>query len=134
MRTPLSRSLIVVPLLALSTLLGACASGMSAGAADADPFAQEPVTVRVENHNFYDMNVYALVNGQRLRLGTVSGFGTQLFPLRSTMVAGSAQLRLLLDPIGSREGYVTEPILLTASSRVELRVENNLKLTSYSVR
>jgi hypothetical protein len=41
-----------------------------------------PVTVQVENQNFYDATVYVLWRSARRRLGVVSGNGQQTFSTR----------------------------------------------------
>src|SRR2546425_13112941 len=39
------------------------------------------IALRVTNHNFLDVTVYAIHNGQRTRVGTVTGSSSQVFYL-----------------------------------------------------
>ena len=63
--------------------------------APVDPMA--PAYVEVQNQSFYDMTVYVIRSGQRVRLGQVSGNSTATFELPRTMVnPGTA------DPVPGR--------------------------------
>jgi hypothetical protein len=42
-------------------------------------------------------------------------------------------LRLLADPIGSSQVFVSQPIHVQPGQQVRFRLENNVQLSSYSV-
>lgn len=67
-------------------------------------------TLTVENQDFYDMTVYAVVNGQRNRLGIAPGNHTTELTVPSYLLNGVAQLRFVCDPIGGGRTPVTEEI------------------------
>jgi hypothetical protein len=92
-----------------------------------------PVRIRVENHNWLDVNVYAVHNGTRYRLGTVTSMTRQMFRLPVAMLAQTGEFRLLVDPIGSSEVFLTEPLLVSPGQQIDWNVENHLALSSYRI-
>jgi hypothetical protein len=68
--------------LLVAVMAGACATGRRAP--EGDPFdarggLDEDVLLTVENNDFRDASVYALWNGVRRRVGSVTGKTTQTF-------------------------------------------------------
>ena len=129
---------------AATLTLGACAAGSGApGSSFAPPGVAEArarasagtraATVRVENLNWSDMNVYVLQNGARTRLGTVTSMNTSVFRLPAHVLASTASVRLLLDPIGSSEMYLTDPVQVRSGQQIALNVQNSLPLSSVGV-
>lgn len=104
----------VMGLLALLSAVAGCASTDSGGA----PYA----TVVVINDATATVNVYALRQGSRMRLGTVTSLGRAEFALRRTMLDGLNELQLLIDPIGSRRAYPAHSITVEEGDVIELRV------------
>ncbi|HET9984537.1 MAG TPA: hypothetical protein VFQ38_13155 [Longimicrobiales bacterium] len=116
--------------------LGGCAGGGSLQTGDAEDAQLAPAgdaSVTVHNNNWADVDVYAVRNGTRTRLGSVATAASARFLLSGTLLTGAPTLQLLIDPIGSRAGYITQPLLVSPGQRVDLNVENNLSLTSYSI-
>jgi len=91
-------------------------------------------TVRVSNQNWSDMVVYALSNGLRVRLGTVTSMSTRRLAVPKHLLTASGEFRLAADPIGAPQGFVTQPIQVYPGSRIEFTIQNNLPISSYSVR
>ena len=87
-------------------------------------------TVRVINDNWNDITVYAVRNGYRRRLGTVTSFTSRVLTLPPTLLIPSDGLRLVADPIGSRGVYVSEPLVVNAGDVVEWTVRNNIRLSN----
>lgn len=116
--------------------LGGCASGgtprgMDAGAVQPAPAGKASVIVHY--NNWADVDVYAVRDGLKLRLGLVPTAASARFVLPEAVLAGGPTFQLLIDPIGSRTGFLTPPRIVGPGQLVVLRVENNLNLTSYSV-
>ncbi len=129
MRQQLIKAVLAV---ALVLVMGGCASGYGGG----DPWEAVPsdqIQVRVLNHNWSDVNVYVVRLGTRLRLGTVASMREELFDLPRGFMASSSDVRLMIDPIGSRFTYTTEPILVSPGQTIDMRVENNIHLTNWAV-
>jgi multidrug efflux pump subunit AcrA (membrane-fusion protein) len=113
------RALPIVLLLALS--VAACGGRRARGPAPPDP---PRTTVRVQNQNFLDMNVYVLNGSQRVRLGTVSGVSTRVFTIPSNLVFGMASLRFMADPVGSSQAPISQEISVRAGDQVQLTIPN----------
>lgn len=122
-----------LPALLVTLSLGACAtnSGPQSG-----PLPSESGTanVRVTNNNWADMNVYAERGGMRVRLGTVTTMGSRLFRLPRALMNGNGDVRLVADPIGSRETHVTSPVQVWPGQTVAFRIENHIAISSITVR
>ena len=119
--------------------LGACASsGGGAGAVPARIDGPRGVeasapTIKVDNRNWADVVVYAMRGGSRVRLGMVTSMSTQTFRVPRSLLTGSDNLRLLVDPIGSSQGYVSEAILVRPGQQIAFNVQNHLSMSSVAV-
>ncbi len=93
----------------------------------------EPVSVRVTNHNWMDVTVYALRAGSSYRLGNVTSMRASRFRLPSALGAYTGDLRLMADPIGSRDSFVTPSIQVSPGQTIDFTVENHLEISSVAV-
>lgn len=82
----------------------------------------EAAYVEVENQSFYDMNVYAIRSGMRVRLGTVSGSQTQVFQIPRSLVNPGLPIRFMADPIGGRQTPYSEEIAVRPGDTIVLRI------------
>lgn len=119
----------VLGLLAISLALSGCM--FLKKKAPVDP--TQPVTIEVENNNWSDVVIYALVDGSRTRLGSVGAANraTIEVPLGAMRLPGN--MTLVLDPLGSRATYRAGPMSVSFGNLVRLKVENELRLTSWTV-
>ena len=117
---------------AFLTLTVAALVAVPAAAQTADEERSEKprTTVHVINDNWNDMTVYAVTNGYRRRLGTVTSFTSRVLTLPPTLLILNDELRLVADPIGSRGVYVSEPLVVNAGDVVEWTVRNNIRLSN----
>jgi hypothetical protein len=83
-------------LFALALLSAGCSHAVKSG----PPEPQSETTVRVENQNFLDMDVFVVQHGMRIRLGRAASISTQVFTIPANLVRGSTQLQFELRPIG----------------------------------
>ena len=100
--------------------LGGCAA---MGTVSGEPYA----TIIVENDATMTVNIYALRQGTRLRLGQITGLKQREFPLRRSMVGGGGQLQLLIDPVGSPQNYPSQSILINEGDVIELQVSSFIR-------
>lgn len=114
MRT-LSAALISPALLVLA-LLGAPACATLGESPE--PLA----TLVIENDSPMQVNIHALRDGSRIRVGTVPGISTREFNLRRDHLSPAGDLRLVIDPIGSPRTYHADPINVREGDTIELRV------------
>lgn len=112
--------------------LGACAPMTRSTQVEDRPTDRS--TMVVENNNWSDMTVYILRDGIRTRLGSVPSMGRSSFKLTSALVGGTGELRVLADPMGSAQKWMSQPLLIVPGSQVIFRLENNVQLSTYSMR
>jgi hypothetical protein len=88
-----------MPALLLALLTLSCGSG---GAPDPapDPDSGNQPRARIDNRASLDMDIYALRNdGERIRLGFVSGGETAVFALPPTVTTGATTIRFEARPV-----------------------------------
>lgn len=123
----------LLPALFLAVSATACAAHSAPQSGPLPPM-QETADVRVTNNNWADMNVYVDRGGMRVRLGTVTTMATRLFHIPPALMNGNGDVRLIADPIGSRETHVTSPVQVWPGQTVAFRIENHMAISSISVR
>jgi hypothetical protein len=96
--------------------------GCHHGATPGSPDPQAQTTLRVQNRNFLDMDVFVLRGGQRIRLGMVAGLSSQVFTIPADIVRSSPQLQFELHPIGGRANPRSETISVRPGDEVNLIV------------
>lgn len=122
--------------LAIAGMTAAVAACAATGAGGSGADAKPATVITVENRNWSDINVHVVREGttSRQRLGMVTSMTTERFEVPDWMMAGSSAIRLIADPIGSKESYVTAPIQVSPEQTVAWTVESNLDLSSWTIR
>lgn len=114
--------------------LGACASREGPATGPLPPGAQEQeARVQVTNNNWSDMTVYAVRDGHRVRLGTVTSMATQIFDLPRAILGAAANVQLVANPIGGRSSIRTPPVSVWPGQTVQFMIENQPGLSNTSV-
>lgn len=113
-------------------LLTACAdsSGRPIGTGGTNEPEPAPAasSVRVTNHNWSLVVVYAAISGRRVRLGQVETGQTLTLTL-PTAVQTTGDVELLAEPLASDVGYRSGRILIEPGAQIELVVENQITLS-----
>jgi len=104
-------------LLVLALLGAGCGRAFKSGPREPEP----RTTLRVENQNFLDMNIYVIQGAQRIRLGTVPGLSTQTFTIPAYVVRGSS-LQFEMHAIGGLGNPRTETISVEPGDELSLRI------------
>jgi len=91
------------------------------------------VTLYVTNHNYLDVIVYVIHDGQRTRIGTVTGSSSQSFTLPGRLIGQAHELQLFGDPIGSEDFALTELLVVHAGQSIEWTLETDLRRSSVGV-
>lgn len=99
-------------------VLGACSTNPRAEA----PGAEEETTVRVENHAWMDMTIYAVASGQRVRLGSVSGNTTGVLSIPPGVVGLGRSLTFVADPLGSSRTSSSFEIYVRPGEEITLTI------------
>jgi hypothetical protein len=128
----MARQLSRLSLILLTVVVSSC-SFVRKRDRDNNERSNEPVTLQVENRNWNDIVIYALVNGSRTRVGNVGATRSTTIRLPQSLMPSSSMLELVLDPLGSRTTFRTGGILVNSGQRVFLTIENELRLTTWSV-
>ena len=129
---------------AASLTLGACAAGSTAtggmrlpdgpSAGPAASAAAAPAMLKVSNYNWMDVVVYAVQGGSRVRLGQVTTMSTANFRIPPRMLNNGVQtVRLMVDPVGSTQGWQSDGISVHAGQQVQFNVQNSLAFSSVFV-
>jgi len=94
-----------------------------------------PVTLSVTDTNSMDVDVYVLADGFSTRMGTVSTAQTADFNVPDQAWQTVGGMRVIIDPIGSRTGFISERIHgIEPGNTVNVRVAADLAQTWYEVR
>jgi len=125
-------TIITAALAAVVAATAGCGSMNSKGAAESAARPQRQY-VLVRNTNVLDVAVYAVRYGTRQRIGTVTGLSTGTLPLPASF-ALDGRITLLVDPIGSDQVWVTDPIILAPDQHVELSVMRPITMSTFSLR
>jgi hypothetical protein len=92
----------------------------------------ERAAVSVTNQNPLDVDVFIAAGSARTRLGTVVTGQTQSFELPAAAVS-AGQVRMVVDPVGARDSYVSEPLSIADGDQINLRVGARLAQSSATV-
>jgi hypothetical protein len=113
-----------------------CASGSGSEWTSNDaplPAYAQGMTVQVQNHNWSDMVVYAVRYTSRVRLGMVTSMNSRKFKVPNSVAVSTGGLELVAEAIGSQEQFVTGPINVQSGQLVELKLQNQLPISTWSV-
>jgi hypothetical protein len=121
-----------VPPLAFVVLLAPMPACVPRAAAPDLP-APSGVTLDVESHSWNDIAVYAVSEGVRTRLGTVTAMRAASFGIPSRLVTPGSVVRLVAEPIGSVGAVATEALALKPGHRIRWTLERDLALSSVGV-
>jgi hypothetical protein len=91
------------------------------------------IALQVTNHNYLDVVVYVLHDGQRTRVGTVTGSSSQIlyFPVR--LLGQGHEIQLYGDAIGSPDFARTERLTIQPGQYIEWTLESDLRRSSVGV-
>jgi hypothetical protein len=118
-------SLLLVGLL----FLPACAGSTSDTQSGAYP-ELSPHFVRIENDGSLDADVYLVAGNETRHLDLVASFQEKTVRIPPVVVPGM-EIRILVDPIGSPEAYLSDPMEYSGTDDYQLRIDNDLELTSF---
>ena len=113
--------------LALTLLVCGCASS------GFDTRPDNRVQVRVENFNWNDAVVYAVVNGSKMRLGRVRPLGTRTFRVSKAYTA-SHSIQLYVRFTGSGNVFYTPRLPIEAGQQVEFIIRQYLPFSTFTPR
>ncbi|MGW8268510.1 MAG: hypothetical protein ACWGSQ_19240 [Longimicrobiales bacterium] len=95
---------------------------------------KDAVKLVVENNNYLDMHVYGMRDGYYRSLGMVTGLSKAEFTIPESLTLPGGDFQILADPIGGTLSYQTDPIVISTSKEIDLLIQNNLALSSFTLR
>lgn len=115
------RRLAVIGALAVAGSLGACATS-TAGTNEATVVPKNSALLTVTNRSNYDMDIYLVRSGQRIRLGLAPGSQSTRFELKPAQFVGFGQIQFLALPIVSGKAVSTELLDVKGGDRIDLDI------------
>jgi hypothetical protein len=91
---------------------------------------EAPITVKVRNNGWLDMRVYAVVDGNRWRLGTAHTGRLLTVKVPRYLQTGIVPFQLVAYPIGGSGVAATEQLLLSPGDQVDWQLENYLAFST----
>jgi hypothetical protein len=128
-RSPTTRA---ASLILLALLLSGCTL-LRRGGDDAEAYDPGPITIHVANRNWSQVTIYAEIRGQRRRIGEVTGASTVELTIPDLFTART-DLRLVASPLASNQTYRTGNIVAAPGAVIHLNIENDLRLSSWTIR
>jgi hypothetical protein len=133
-RLPEARRLREMAVVALLLSLGPAGCAESRRGPWEGASSLEPLVLEVRNNNYLEVVVYALPDGARARLGTVTGKRDAVLHIPPSVAFAPNGFRLQADPVGSAETFVSEFIYAHAGTVVVLEVGSVLSMSSWHLR
>jgi hypothetical protein len=93
----------------------------------------ESLVLEIENHNWSDIVVFVLHDGQSSRLAQVTAGRSLSVPLQPRHVGAMGTLRLAVHPIGGSSDYTSESLSLRTGNTIRLTVESKVGHSSVAV-
>lgn len=79
------------------------------------------ITLAIQNDNYYDARVFARWNGERQRLGLVTGLSSEVF----TMPGRTGTLRLEVDFVATRN-FISRPVSVGPGDHLTFRIPSRV--------
>ena len=92
------------------------------------------IRIEVVNDNYADMGIFVMGEASNLRLGEVTGKTTATFTLNPDQISPSLGLRLLADPVGSRNAFLSDAVVAGPGSIVVLNLSPALAQSYITLR
>lgn len=91
------------------------------------------VPLEVDNHNWLDVIVYVVHDGERSRVGIANASSQSSFVLPARLVGQGHEIRLLGHPIGGASNTVTETVTVQPGQYIEWTLESDLRRSAIGV-
>lgn len=136
-RRPIRPPGATLRLLVAALLVGLTGPGCSTPGAG-EPAAEievpaEGLGVTVHNQNWATVHCYLLLDSRSVSLGQVSTNRVETFIVDPGVLGSRRSVRLLADPVGSTDAFMSDPILVEPGDRIEWTLRNPLDQSSIHV-
>jgi len=133
MRHFLRRSRPRVILLALLPLSGSACHHAREDAGPAPADADAAIPLEIANHNWLDVIIYVVRDGQPTRVGIANASSSASFTLPARLLGQGRELRLWGHPIGGTGGALTESVVVQPGQWIEWTLETDLERSAIGV-
>jgi len=123
----------VVLLVALPLSASACHHARSTPADPPAPAEPDAVPLEIANHNWLDVIIYVVRDGQPMRVGIANASSSASFTLPARLLGQGREVRLWGHPIGGTGGALTETVVVQPGQWIEWTLENDLELSAIGV-
>ena len=97
------------------------------------PSRETDIPLEITNHNWLDVIVSVVHDGQSTRVGTAQGSSSSSFELPARLIGQGREIRLIGHPIGGSGSVITETIVVQPGQYIEWTLETDLKRSSVGV-
>jgi hypothetical protein len=120
--------------LILSAAVGSVSCSHHGGTAGPSPSpANEDVPLEVTNHNWLDVIIFVVHDGQSTRVGTANASSSVSFALPARLLGQGREIRLVGHPIGASGAVITESVVVQPGQYVEWTLESDLRRSAIGV-
>jgi len=95
--------------------------------------AAADIPLEIANHNWLDVIIYVVHDGQRTRVGTANASSSASFTLPGRMLGVGREIRLWGHPIGGTGGTLTETVVVQPGQWIEWTLESDLNRSAIGV-
>lgn len=97
------------------------------------PLPTGPTSLRIENQNWLDVNIYVVHDGQRSRLGAATAARTTELAIPPALLGQLGAIRLIADPVGSSKAITSPTVVVKAGTRLVWTLAPDLSRSSLAV-
>ena len=124
----------VVLLVALALSGPACHhAGSDSGPPPVAAAADSAVPLEIANHNWLDVIIYVVRDGQPTRVGIANASSSASFTLPARLLGQGREVRLWGHPIGGTGGTLTESVVVQPGQWIEWTLETDLDRSAIGV-
>jgi hypothetical protein len=91
------------------------------------------VPLEIANHNWLDVIIYVVRDGQPMRIGIASASSSASFTLPARLLSQGREIRLWGHPIGGTGGTLTETVVVQPGQWIEWTLESDLDRSAIGV-
>lgn len=125
------RAVLLLPLLLLAPACHHAAPDPESAVLPADPNADIPL--EIANHNWLDVIIYVVRDGQASRVGIANASSSASFSLPARLLGQGREIRLWGHPIGGTGGTLTESVVVQPGQWIEWTLESDLDRSAIGV-
>lgn len=133
MRVQAGRCGAALLFLFMGSTAGGCSHHASPGRGPPPSEANADIPLEITNHNWLDIVISVVHDGQTTRVGTAYGTSSARLALPARLLGQGREIRLVGHPIGGSGSVITEPVVVQPGQSIEWTLESDLQRSSIGV-